>query len=92
MNDLEQAKERISELNGNLTALEALASALAQELPPARRSRLLAAFQRGAETARVSMRSSTASEHTVAAFEREVERLGSLVGAHEQPAEQTRNP
>ena len=91
MNDLEQAKERISELDGNLAALEALAGALAHELPPARRSRLLAAFKRGAETARLSMLSSAGSEHTLAAFEREVQRLGSLVGAHE-PAEQTRNP
>ncbi|HLL17573.1 MAG TPA: serine protease [Rubrivivax sp.] len=92
MNNLQQATERICELKGNLVALDALASALLQQLPQPRRSRLLSTFERYADLARTSMLNSAISEHSIAAFERDVERFRSLVGSLDQQARQPRNP
>lgn len=92
MNHLQQATERICELKGNLAALDALASALLQQLPPLRRSRLLSTFEACADLARTSMLNSAISEHSITAFERDVERLRSLVASLDQQARQPRNP
>lgn len=92
MNNLQQATERICELKGNLVALDALASALLQQLPPQRRMRLLATFEGYADLTRTSMLNSAISEHTIASFERDVGRFRSLVGSLAQQAPQPRDP
>ena len=92
MNNLQQATERICELKGNLVALDTLASALLQQLPPQRRGRLLATFESYADLARTAMLNSAISEHSIAAFERDVERFRTLVGSLDLPMPQPRNP
>jgi S1-C subfamily serine protease len=91
MKNLQQATERICELKGNLVALDALASALLQQLPPLRRHRLLATFEGYADVARTSLLNSAISEHSIAAFEHDVERFRALVGSLDQQAPQQRN-
>lgn len=84
MKDLQQATERICELKGNLVALDALCSALIQQLPPAARTRVRHLYEHDVEIARTSMLNASISEHTIAAFERDVARIGALVASLER--------
>ncbi|MBL8344197.1 MAG: serine protease, partial [Rubrivivax sp.] len=84
MKNLQEATERICELKGNVVALDAACSALVQQLPPASRQQFQRAFEGFAEMARTSMLNAAISEHSIAAFEVDVARIGSLVEALER--------
>jgi len=81
MNNLQEATERICELKGNLVALDALASALLHVLPAAMRGELAHTLEGHAEVARTLMLHAAISDHTIAAFERDVNRLARLIAA-----------
>jgi hypothetical protein len=80
MKNLQEATERICELKGSLVALDALAAALLRTLDDEQRRRLQPVFERHAEVARSVLIHAPISEHTVAAFERDVERAAALIG------------
>lgn len=80
MKNLQDATERICELKGSLVALDALVAALINSLPPEARAGLARSFETHAEVARTVLINTPTSEHTVAAFERDVRRTGSLLG------------
>lgn len=86
MRNLQEATERICELKGELVALDALASALLRLLSPAQRAELRPVFDRHAEVARSVLIHAPISEHTIAAFEGSVARLGTLIGPAEAAA------
>jgi S1-C subfamily serine protease len=81
MKNLQQATERICELKGNIVALDALCSALIEHLTPAARERVQRLYERDAEIARSLMLGASISELTIAAFERDVARIGALVAS-----------
>jgi hypothetical protein len=81
MKNLQEATERICELKGTLVALDALVTALLQSLPASARSDLLHVFEGHAEVARTVLLNASTSEHTLAAFERDVRRTASLIDA-----------
>ena len=80
MKNLQEATERICDLKGTLVAMDALMSALIQVMPPAQRAALREAFEGSAEVARNVMLHAAISEHSIAAFERDVERNTALMG------------
>jgi hypothetical protein len=79
MKSLQEATERICELKGNLVALDTLLTALLQCLPTEERAKLPSAFEDNAELARTVLIHSPISEHTLAAFERDVKRTSALI-------------
>jgi hypothetical protein len=79
MKTLQDATERICELKGNLVALDTLIAALLQCVPVEGRDKLLNAFEANAELARTVLLHSPISEHTLSAFERDVERTSALI-------------
>jgi S1-C subfamily serine protease len=81
VDNLQEATERICELEGGIVALDALCSALLQQLPPSARARFGAAFEASAEAARTSMLNAAISEHAIAAFEFNVARSQALIRA-----------
>ena len=81
MKNLQEATERICELKGNLVALDTLVTALLQSLPETARTDLLQVYTDHAEVARTVLLNACTSEHTLAAFERDVKRTSSLIGA-----------
>lgn len=89
MKNLQEATERICELKGNLVALEALVTALLHSMPPDARARLLHTFVDHAEVARTVLLHAPISEHTISAFEGEVQRIADMAGARaaNDPAE-----
>ncbi len=96
MNNLQEATERICELKGDLLALDVLCGALLQRLTPAARKRVRRLFEHDAEVARTSMLHAEISEHSIAAFERDVTRITALVDSldrfqpsHERTAVET---
>ena len=78
MKNLEEATEKICDLKGNLLAIEAFLDALIQVLPADAVQPLQSAFARIAEIARTELLHATISEHTIAAFERDVQRLSTM--------------
>lgn len=80
MKDLQEATERICELKGNLVAMDALITALLQVMPAQARAELPATFERYAEMARTVLLHAPISEHSIAAFERDVQRTTDLLG------------
>jgi len=80
MKNLQEATERICDLKGSLVALDALVTALLQEWPPGAHARLLSTFEQNAEVARTVLLHTPISEHTIAAFERDVQRTSALIG------------
>lgn len=72
MNDLQTATELICDLKGSLMAHEALLTAMLDGLTLAEREALGRRFRHNAEVARTVMLNSPTSEHTMAAFERDV--------------------
>jgi len=79
MKDLQEATERICDLKGSLIALEALVTAMLHELPAETRAVLAATFERHAEVARTVLLNSPTSDHTLAAFERDVRRTSAMI-------------
>ena len=79
MNNLQEATERICELKGNVVALDALCTALLQQLAPPARERFRTTFEGWAEIARTAMLNAEISEHTIAAFENDATRIGALI-------------
>jgi hypothetical protein len=86
MRNLQEATERICELKGELVALDALTAALLRVLSPAQRAELRPVFDRHAEVARSVLIHAPISEHTIAALEGSVARLGALLGRAEAGA------
>jgi hypothetical protein len=85
MKNLQEATEKICDLKGSLVALDALMTALLQELPTHMRAELLGAFARHAEVARTVLLHAPISESTIAAFERDVSRMSAFIA--EAPAD-----
>ncbi len=83
MNNLQEATERICELKGDVMALDALCTAVLQQLAPPARERFRATFENWAEMARTALLHAEISEHTIAAFERDTQRIGALIEALE---------
>ena len=79
MNNLQDATERICELKGNVVALDALCTALLQQLAPPARERFRTTFEGWAEIARTAMLNTEISEHSIAAFEHDAARIGALI-------------
>jgi S1-C subfamily serine protease len=80
MRNLQEATERICELKGSLVALDALTAALLHAMSDEQRARLRPVFDRHAEVARSMLIPTPISEHTIAAFERDVRRTAALIG------------
>jgi hypothetical protein len=79
MKNLQEATERICELKGSLLALDALVTALLPGLPEAARAELGRIFDGHTEVARTMLLHATISEHTIAAFERDTQRMSALI-------------
>jgi len=79
VNSLQEASERICELKGSLMAMDALAGALLCTLPERARAELLRTFDVHAEVARTVLLHAPISDHTIAAFERDVARSRELI-------------
>jgi S1-C subfamily serine protease len=82
--NLQQATERICELKGSLIALDALCSALIQQLSPTERMHFRRVYGDWTEIARTSMLNAEISEHSIAAFEVDVGRVAALVDSLER--------
>lgn len=80
MKNLQEATERICDLKGSLAAIDALVTALLQQMPAESRSELARSFALTAEVARTMMLHAPVSDITVAAFERDVTRMSSFIG------------
>ena len=79
MKNLQEATERICELKGSMSAMDALLTALLQQLPPGAREGLGQAFGRTTEVARTVMLHAPVSDLTVDAFERDVARMAAFM-------------
>jgi len=79
MKNLQEATERICELKGSLLALDALVTTLLRQLPEEARAEFGRAFELNVELARTALLHTDISEHTLAAFERDVLRTARLV-------------
>lgn len=86
MRNLEEATERICELKGDLVALDALIGALLTALPDDQRAHLQRQFGRSTEAARTAMLNAAISDVSIAAFERDVDRLRALIDTLEAQA------
>jgi hypothetical protein len=78
MKNLQQATERICELKGSLIALDALLTAMLHAMPADARRTVLQRFAAHAEMARTALLHGDISEHTLAAFERDVRTIQAL--------------
>ena len=79
MNNLQEATEMICDLKGSIVALDALVTALLHVLPQGERAELLRTFEAHSEIARTVLLHAPISEHTIAAFERDVHRTTALI-------------
>lgn len=79
MKNLQEATERICELKGSVLALDALVSAMLQQMPGSARTELQGAFASHAEVARTVLLHAPISEHTISSFERDVLRMAALI-------------
>ena len=80
MRNLQEATERICDLKGSLVALDALVTALLDQLPDESRANLLRAFAVSSEVARTVMLHASVSDVTISAFERDVSRMSAFIG------------
>ncbi|MCW7540126.1 hypothetical protein OOT46_20030 [Aquabacterium sp. A7-Y] len=78
MKNLQEATERICELKGSLIALDALLTAVLHSLPDEARRDLRERFAVHAEVARTVLLHEPISEHTIAAFEHDVQRFEAM--------------
>ncbi|MCM5680154.1 serine protease [Schlegelella sp. S2-27] len=74
MNNLQEATEKICELKGSLVALDALVSAMLRVMPSEAKEMLQPVFDQHAEVARTVLLHAPISEHSISAFERDVQR------------------
>ena len=81
MKNLQEATERICDLKGSVLALDALLTALLQQLPPAARAGLGSAFAVHTEVARTVMLNTAVSETTLAAFDRDAGRMAQFIAS-----------
>jgi hypothetical protein len=79
MNNLQEATEKICELKGSLVALDALVSAMLRVMPPDAKEMLQPVFDQHAEVARTVLLHAPISEHSISAFERDVQRSARLL-------------
>lgn len=84
MKNLQDATEKICDLKGSILALDALVTAFAYALPLEARSELLRRFEAHTEVARTVLLQAEISEHTIAAFERDVRRTTSVLHTAQQ--------
>ena len=80
MRNLQEATERICDLKGSLVALDALVTALLDQLPDESRADLFRAFAVSSEVARTVMLHASVSDVTISAFERDVSRMSAFIG------------
>jgi hypothetical protein len=80
MKNLQEATEQICDLKGSLVALDALVTAMIHVLPHNVRADLLRTFESHAEVARTVLLHTEISEHSITAFERDVQRTSALIG------------
>lgn len=80
MENLQQATEKICDLKGSVLALETFVAALIDTLPPDARASLRANLQQQADIARNVLLHSVVSEHTLAAYERDIQRASTILG------------
>ena len=80
MRNLQEATERICDLKGSLVALDALVTALLDQLPDESRAALLRAFALSSEVARTVLLHASVSDVTISAFERDVSRMSAFIG------------
>jgi hypothetical protein len=80
MQNLQEATEKICDLKGSLVALDALVTALLQQMPAEFRAELMRSFSVNAEVARTVLLNAPISDITVAAFERDVSRMSAFIG------------
>ena len=85
MNNLQEATEKICELKGGLLALDAVVTSLITALPEAQRATMAEALARHSEMARAVLLHAPISEHTISAFEHEVQRYGTLLEPADAP-------
>lgn len=79
MKNLQEATEKICDLKGSLVALDALVTALLQEVQPELRDRVGRSFAGHAEVARTVLLHTPISESTMLAFERDVARMTAFI-------------
>jgi hypothetical protein len=79
MKNLQDATEKICDLKGSILALDTLVGAIAYALPLDARAELQRRVEAHAEVARTVLLQSEISDHTIAAFERDIERAMSLI-------------
>jgi hypothetical protein len=84
MKNLQEATERICDLKGSILALDAMVAALIHVLPAQASAELLARFAQHTELTRTLLLHAPISEHTIAAFERDVSRTTELVMTHQR--------
>lgn len=87
MKNLQEATEKICDLKGSLVALDALVTALLQEVQPELRDRVARSFAGHAEVARTVLLHAPISETTVLAFERDVARMARFIEHAPYPAD-----
>lgn len=78
MKDLQEVTERVCELKGSLIALDALMTALLRSLPAHEQRGVMERFSAHTEVARTVLLHVPISEHTINAFEHDVQRIASL--------------
>lgn len=79
MRNLQEATERICELKGSVSALDALVTALLQQMTADSRTQLMGSFAVTAEVARTMMLHAPVSDITLTAFDRDVSRMSSIL-------------
>ncbi len=89
MKNLQDATERICELKGSILALDALVTALGSVLPPDDKAAFQAQLSRHAELMRTALLHAPVSEHTIAAFEHDLQRTVAMVNTPVKPLEKT---
>ena len=92
MNNLQQATERICELKGSVMALDALCSALLQQLAPPARERFRTTFEGWAEIAHTALLNAEISDLSIAAFAHDTARIGALIDTLERRQRPARAP
>lgn len=85
MKNLQEATEKICDLKGSLVAMDALVTALLQEVPPELRDRVARSFAGHAEVARTVLLHAPISETTMLAFERDVARTQAFIAKAPHP-------
>jgi len=81
MKNLQDATEKICDLKGSVMAIEALMDALLRVLPLDALRALAVEYDREVEAMQTVLLNASVSEHTLAAAERDVQRVSSILKA-----------